>query len=283
MKSKATAKNWFLPASPFSDLYSSLLFDLAISLVTTFLESDANDNEAWFDGHRNLVLIDIYGNVKRKIQLNKNVYDIAVTTKGEIFVTEFSGTNIKKYLQDDSCINIVETQPYRTHGICLTSVQDEILVCLYKLNDSKVVRMTTAGQIKQTIQEDKKHQLLYKSPRYVVENINEDVVVVDDYSAIVVVNKKGEYRYKYPESLLSSQRIGDCFGIACDNRGCILVSDCGNHTIHLIDMDGMFIQFILTQQHGVYKPTGLSIDNKGQLWMCNNNDKEVTIYKYRSS
>ncbi|KAJ8321869.1 hypothetical protein KUTeg_000340 [Tegillarca granosa] len=80
--------------------------------------SAVNDNEAWCDGDRNLVLIDIHGNVKRKIQLNNNVYDIAVTTKGEIFVT--GSTNIKKYLQDDSCINIADTEPYETRGLCLT-------------------------------------------------------------------------------------------------------------------------------------------------------------------
>ncbi|KAJ8321402.1 hypothetical protein KUTeg_001050 [Tegillarca granosa] len=248
--------------------------------------SAVNENEAWCDDYGDLVLIDIHGNVKRKIQLNKNVFDIAVTTKGEIFVTELEGTNIKKYLEDDSCINIVDTQPYITHGICLTSVQDEILVCLCEHIDSKVVRMTTAGQIKQTIQKDKQQQLLYKNPQYVAENINKDVVVVDGYNStftiVVVVNKKGEYRYKYPDSSKSSHMIGGCCGIACDNRGCILVSDFGNHRIHQIDMNGRFIQFILTQQHGVQIPWGLSIDNKGQLWLCNGG-KEVTIYKYRSS
>ncbi|KAJ8321668.1 hypothetical protein KUTeg_000139 [Tegillarca granosa] len=232
--------------------------------------SAINDNEAWCGCDRDLVLIDIHGNVKRKIQLNKNVCDIAVTTKGEIFVTEWNGTNIKKYLQDDSCINIADTEPYETKGICLTSVQDEILVCLYKDNNSKVVRMTTAGQIKQSIQEDKKHQLLYKNPRYVAENINEDVVVVDGYypSIIVLVNKKGKYRYKYPDSSQSSHRIDDCYSIACDNTGCILVSDLDNNRIHQIDMDGRFIQFILTQQHGVQIPRGLSIDNKVAIKKC---------------
>ncbi|KAJ8322159.1 hypothetical protein KUTeg_000630 [Tegillarca granosa] len=143
--------------------------------------------------------------------------------------------------------------------------------------------MTTAGQIKQTIQEDKQQQLLYKNPQFVAENINEDVVVVDGYySTIVVVNKKGEYRYKYPDSSKSSHSIDGCFGIACDNTGCILVSDWGYNKIHQIDMDGRFIQFILTQ-HEVQYPRGLSIDNKGQLWLFNNDGKEVTIYKYRSS
>ncbi|KAJ8321399.1 hypothetical protein KUTeg_001047 [Tegillarca granosa] len=233
--------------------------------------SAVNDNEAWCGCDGDLVLIDIHDNLKRKIQLNniQIVFDIAVTTKGEIFVTELDGTNIKKYLQDDRCINIADTKAYETQGICLTSVQDDILVCLYIHNNSKVVRMTTAGQMKQTIQKDKQQQLLYKNPLYVAENINEDVVVV---------NVKGEYRYKYPDSSQSTYRIKRCCGIACDNTGCILVSDCGNHRIHQIDMDGRFIQFIFTQQHEVQCPLGLSIDNKGQLWLCNNVGNKIQYY-----
>ncbi|KAJ8321209.1 hypothetical protein KUTeg_001237 [Tegillarca granosa] len=144
-------------------------------------------------------------------------------------------------------------------------------------DDSKVVRMTTEGHIKQTIQKKKQHESLYQNPKYVAENINEDVVVVDDAypSTIVVVNKRGEYRYTYPDSSQSSHTIELCDGIACDNTGCILVSDCGKHRIHQIDMDGRFIQFILTKQNGVHGAQGLSIDNKGQLWLCNNNGKEI--------
>ncbi|KAJ8321663.1 hypothetical protein KUTeg_000134 [Tegillarca granosa] len=171
----------------------------------------------------------------------------------------------------------------RHRGICPTSVQDEILVCLYNgYNDSQVVWMTTAGQIKQTIKKDKQQQSLYKDPQFVAENINKDVVV-DRYlpSTIVVVNKKGEYRYKYPDWSESSHSIYGCHGIACVNTGCILVSGWGNHRIHQIDMDGRFIQFILTNQHGVQYPRGLSIDNKGQLWLFNKNHEDVLIIKYR--
>ncbi|KAJ8303289.1 hypothetical protein KUTeg_019685 [Tegillarca granosa] len=45
-------------------------------------------------------------------------------------------------------------------------------------------------------------------------------------------------------------------------------------------MEGRFIQFVLTLQHGVQHPEGMSIDNKGQLWLCNNGGYEVTIFNY---
>ncbi|KAJ8301116.1 hypothetical protein KUTeg_020103 [Tegillarca granosa] len=247
--------------------------------------SAVNYSEAWCGGYKNLVLLDIHGNVKKKIQLKKDISSVAVTTRGEVFVTELGGQKIRKCLPDGKVINIANTKPYIICGLCYTSVNDNILACLYKSHgDSKVVRMTTTGHIKQTIQKDKHHKSLYKDPWYIAENVNEDIVVVNGLypCTIVVVNKIGEYRYKYPDLPQSSHPIDVCDGIACDNTGCTLVSDLGNHRLHQIDMYGRFIQFFLTQHDGVHSPRGLSIDNNGQLWLCNNDGKEVIIFKYRS-
>lgn len=144
--------------------------------------------------------------------------------------------------------------------------------------------MTTAGQVKQTIQNKKKHRPLFKDPQYVAENINRDVVVLDDNdpATIVVTTKEGRLRYKYPDLVHLSHTIDRCHGIACDNNGCILASDYGNKRIHQIDIDGRFIQFILSEQEGIQLPWGLSIDNKDQLWLSNENGLEVTVYKYSS-
>ncbi|KAJ8297833.1 hypothetical protein KUTeg_024364 [Tegillarca granosa] len=116
---------------------------------------------------------------------------------------------------------------------------------------------------------------------FVTENINGDICVVDDYRDVVVVNKDGQFRFMYPESGKSTHTIGGCFGIACDKLGYILISDCGNCQIRQIDSDGKFVQFVLTEQHGIYRPLGLSIDDKGQLWVCNYDCFEVIVYKTR--
>ncbi|KAJ8303287.1 hypothetical protein KUTeg_019683 [Tegillarca granosa] len=183
--------------------------------------SPVNDKEAWCGGDYNLVLIDIHGHVKKKIQPKNALWAVVITTKGELFVTEINRTNIIKYSPDGKRTKIGNTKPYTTQGLCNTSVPDNILVCLYNKgdNDSKVVRMTTAGHIKQTIQNNKQQKSLYKYPRYVAENINEDVIVVDGCypSTIVVVDKRGEYRYTYPDSSQSSHTIDWCYGTACDN------------------------------------------------------------------
>ncbi|KAJ8297831.1 hypothetical protein KUTeg_024362 [Tegillarca granosa] len=142
--------------------------------------------------------------------------------------------------------------------------------------------MSLNGQIKQTIQYNKQNEPLFSNPQLVTENINGDICVVDDYSAVVVVDKGGQFRFKYPESGKSTHTIDDCYGIVCDKLGYILISDYRNNRIHQIDSDGKFVQFVLTEQHGIRYPRGLSIDDKGQLWVCNNDSFEVRVYKYRS-
>ncbi|KAJ8298291.1 hypothetical protein KUTeg_024822 [Tegillarca granosa] len=206
----------------------------------------------------------------------------AVTLSGDVIFKEYRGRTIKMYSSDKFTIVADNLSPYQTRGLCVTSEQD-ILVCLYNnKNDNKVVRMSFNGQIKQTIQYNKQNKPLFSNPVYVTENINGDICVVDNISAVVVVNKDGQFRFKYPESGKSSHTIDHCYGIACDKLGYILISDVSNSQIHQIDSDGRFVQFVLTRQHGIEDPRGLSIDDKGQLWVCNCLGYEVRVYKYRS-
>ncbi|KAJ8311957.1 hypothetical protein KUTeg_009330 [Tegillarca granosa] len=250
--------------------------------IRCFYVSAVNDQKAWCGGLNEMILVGIHGNVQRKVTLDNYSCGLAVTSLSELLVTVTS--MIKKYLPDGKCVDIANTKPYHSKGITLTS-QGDILVCLCKSKyDNKVVRMTTAGHVKQTIQKNKQHQPLFTNPQHVAENVNGDVVVVDNnvHAFIVVTNKEGRLKYMYPDFEQSFHIIDECSGIACDSIGCILVSDYLNHKIHQIDIDGRFIQFILSEQEGIQLPWGLSIDNKGQLWLGNENGLEVTVYKYSS-
>ncbi|KAJ8297874.1 hypothetical protein KUTeg_024405 [Tegillarca granosa] len=241
-----------------------------------------SDKEAWCGSRDNLVLIQINGTIKKKVNLDHLINDITVTLSGDVIFTETVSHTIKMYSSDKVTIVANNLSPYTTEGLCGTSEQD-ILVCLYnRRNDNKVVRMSLNGQIKQTIQYNKQNKPLFSNPVYVTENINGDICVVDDFSAVVVLNKDGEIRFKYPESGKSTPIYGRCYDLACDKLGYILISDAVNNRIHQVDSEGKFVQFVLTGQHGIVNPFGLSIDDKEQLWVCNNYGNEVTVYKYRS-
>lgn len=250
--------------------------------IRSYVVCAVSDKEAWCTGGlgngKDVVLVQSDGTVKKRVKLDHNVYDITVTMSGAVLYTQYNGSTIRQYSPSKVISN---TGSYNTRGIYATSSQ-QLLVCLCKsVNDNKVVRMSLNGQIKQTIQYNKQNKPLFSFPRLVTENINEDICVVDGHSTVVVVNKDGEFRFKYPESYQSTHTIGSC-GIACDKLGYILISDYSNSQVHLIDIDGKFVKFVLTDQNSISQPWGLSTDHKGQLWVCNNEGSKVTVYKYRS-
>ena len=59
------------------------------------------------------------------------------------------------------------------------NVSGDLLVCLRKDNQSKVVRYSSTGTVLQEIQYDIKCQPLYQWAWYIAENVNGDVVVSD--------------------------------------------------------------------------------------------------------
>ncbi|KAJ8297611.1 hypothetical protein KUTeg_024142 [Tegillarca granosa] len=245
--------------------------------------SSLNNNESWCGNGCDLFLINTDGKVEITLKFANYIDGIAVSNTGEILFTESQGHHIKKYSSNGKVAIIANTLPYKTKGLCLTTEQD-VLVCLYKgENDNKVVRMSLNGQIKQTIKYNKQNQSLFIDPTEVTENYNGDVCVVDNCNYVVVVNKDGQFKFKYPD-FDSSTSIKPlcCYGIACDKLGNILLSDHKNNRIHQIDCDGNFLQFVLASEHGIEYPWGLSIDDEGKLWVCNETGDEVRVYKYRS-
>ncbi|KAJ8297520.1 hypothetical protein KUTeg_024051 [Tegillarca granosa] len=257
--------------------------------IGSFSISAVNDKEAWCGGKygfgRDLILLQTTGKVKKKVKLDTPLYDITVTPSGDVFFSEDEGHTIKMYSSEKFTV-IANTTPYKTQGLFITIDQD-LLVCLYfdgrKNDNSKVVRMSLNGQIIQTLQYNKENTPLFNNPQLVTENINGDICVVDTSKTVVAVNKDGEFRFKYPESNTSSHTFRNCYGIACDKLGYILISDFGNNRIHQIDSDGKFVQFILTVQHCLVRPWGLSIGDDGQLWVCNKGGSEVRVFIFRSS
>ena len=122
--------------------------------------------------------------------------------------------------------------------------------------ETKVVRYDGSTE-QQCIQFDNQGQSLYSSGgnKYISENRNKDVCVADFLArAVVVVDRDGGFRFKYPESSLNIKGFYPA-GIATDSEGCILTSDSNNHCVHILDQDG-FLRSRITIC--LYTPWGLS-------------------------
>lgn len=234
---------------------------------------------------KNIMCINRGGQVLKTADLGYIPGDIAVTSTGEIIITDMKGKNVNIHNNDGTFAKTVtDTSPFIPHGIHVTTA-DEILVCLQKTGtDGKVLRLTKTGKETQTIQYSK-YYYLFRDPNLVVENVNGDVCITNKRKSLTVVDKSGGFRFRYPyvaNTKYTKIVLGEITGIVCDTSGNILLSDFTNHTIHLVDINGQFIQYLMTENDGLKRPWGLRITPKGTLWICCDNGDTIKIIKYIS-
>lgn len=256
------------------------------------LVSAVNAEQAWVaeQGDNTLQLISSTGKVLKTQQTDFEIFDFTITPSGSLYVTADDGKDVKLLNKDSNdFVKIIDTGPESTlrlytYGVCI-SKNGEILVGLFRKGESKVVRFSTSGEILQTIQyhSDGKTHLFYH-PMFLVENIvNGDICVNDFFSRLTVVDKFGNLRFKYTGPKTDAKEKKCTFGyIQTDRLGNILICDNDASTVHILDQDGNFLQYLLTSKNGLEKPVGMSIDNSDNLWICHGDqsNKHIMIIKY---
>ena len=175
---------------------------------------------------------------------------------------------------------------------CSLSTGD-ILIGMHnpKIPTGKVTRYNSNGRITQTIQHGDLLYPLYRTPIYITENNNGDVVVSDErhhnfIGAVVVTSHRGNFRFFYNghPSLKSSFLFGiNPLGICTDVFSNILVCDTYTKTVQIIDRNGQFLSYLLVYQAiGKNTPSCLSYDKyTHRLWVgAFEGTNKVSVYRY---
>lgn len=193
---------------------------------------------------------------------------IAVTQHGDLVYTDFNDKSVNIVI-DNKITQMIKLHGWRPQGVCSTSC-NQLLIIMDSDDRKKTKVVRLAGdKVKQNIQWDDKGDPLFSSEsRYLCENRNFDICVVDRrIRAIVVVNSKGKLRfiYKYPVSNSKNLELSNPVGIATTSQGWILTSDFSNDRIHIIDQDGMFLHFL--DYRGQLKISTLCVDSEDYLFV----------------
>nr|XP_034332754.1 uncharacterized protein LOC117691245 [Crassostrea gigas] len=155
-------------------------------------------------------------------------------------------------------------------------------MCYLLIETGIVTRYNQSGQLTQTIQHDNKGKELYRRPYYITKNNNGDVVVSDNNfnsGAVVVTESGGRHRFSYTGHP-SGSGIRPA-GICTDALSHILVCDSRTDTVQMLDSDGQFLSYLLTESQEMGKPWSLSYDvNTHRLWVGSSNNNKVVVYKY---
>lgn len=240
----------------------------------------ANNEEFWTCRHDNKIrLYNFHGELVKSIQTKtgSKPVDIAVTKSGDLVYTDLQNRTVN-IVKNTEISEVIRLKKWRPFYICCSSSGD-ILVVMDNLkgNESKVVRYSGSTE-KQSIQFDGKGQRLYSNldececTKYIVENRNLDICVADGHKhAIIVVNRAGEFRFRYTG-------IFRPIGITTDSQGRILAADSHNNRIHILDQDGHFLRYIDNCE--LVTPWSLSIDNDDILVVMMKNNGNVKKIQY---
>ena len=255
----------------------SYITDLTCVSRLVSLES----NTAWISSNisNHLRQVVIGDNIKTIKEIPVNIYGMARTQSNDILLSMVDSSGVTLLTQSGEIKPFITVAPLITTGIHVTNNNDIIMGAMekdtYKLTDKSCRKIIVFGENKkekQSYQYNKRKQRLFTVP-YRITDINSDIVVIDRTSnndgRVVVLGKEEGVKWIYqghPE-INTVYKPFNPRDIVTTSVGNVIVTDCKNHTLHVISGEGELLTYKAMSDQGVIGPCSLDIDSWGQLWV----------------
>ena len=193
------------------------------------------DRKMWMGGEsRKLKLFDNHGNPHRSVSIPCTGYNICMFDKDVVFTDQLNKAIKRISNETNDTATMFTTGDWKPYDIT-SSASGDILVCLRKDDQSKVVRYSCTGTVLQEIQYYSQ-QPLYQAPWDIAENVNGDIIVTDKKEKkIIAVDRHGQLRYSYFGENSASSLDTNSFGH-------VFITDFTGDKIHMLDMDEKFMR-----------------------------------------
>nr|XP_034325613.1 E3 ubiquitin-protein ligase Trim36 [Crassostrea gigas]XP_034325614.1 E3 ubiquitin-protein ligase Trim36 [Crassostrea gigas] len=235
---------------PAREKYGDRLYDMTVT----------DDNKVWMGGASGeLKLFDFQGHLHHTVRITYTGMYICMYNK-QVVYSEPLNKAVKIISDNDTVVTMFTTGDWKPRGVT-SAASGDLLVCLRKDDQYKVVRYSSTGTVLQEIQYDSQCQPLYKKTNYIAENINGDIIVTDwEKKAVIAVDRLGIFRYSY------SGKDSEFFAcsVATDSVGYVIVTGGVGKKISMLDRDGRFLRYIIPEG-GIKDPRGVCILGHGEM------------------
>lgn len=218
------------------------------------------DNKVWTGGNSTeLKLFDLQGNLQNIVSISC-LGEFLCIYNNQVVYSDKPNKVVKVISNASAVKTMFSTGYWEPRGLTNTASND-LLICLVRDNQSKVVRCSGTGSVLQEIQYDSHCQPLYEEATYITENVNGDIIVTDwKKNAVIAVDRFGILRYTYSgrnSDFRPSSVVNDCYGH-------IIVTDHYEKKIHTLDRDGRFLRYIIPEGKIIY-PRSVCILGNGDM------------------
>ena len=213
--------------------------------------------------------MDQHGTVKDTIDTDFDFSYVVLSPQRELLLTDATNSCIRSISPDKEVRTLFRTQ-WEPWGLCCLHSGD-IAVTFYQVG--RVVIYSRSAKIIQELD-----KTLFNKPYRVAQNeVNNDLCVCDEGSKkIVALDASYHVRYEYKGQGNTYFSAKD---LCTDSAGRILITEFSNHSVHILDREGGFLQYLLTGKQGQRDPVSIDLDSDGNAWVGQWNG-EVKVVKY---
>uniref|UniRef100_K1QY23 Tripartite motif-containing protein 45 n=1 Tax=Magallana gigas TaxID=29159 RepID=K1QY23_MAGGI len=235
---------------PANEEINSRLYDMTVT----------DDNKVWMGGvSRELKLFDLQGHLHHTVSITGQGRHLCMYNN-QVVYSDVHDNAMKMISDTDTVVTMFTTGDWWPYGVT-SAASGDLLVCLRKVDQSKVVRYSSTGTVLQEIQYDSQCQPLYELAICITENVNGDIIVTDwKKNVVIALDRLGIFRYSYS----GKDSDFDVCSVATDSVGHVIVTDYKVDKIHMLDRDGRFLRYIIPEG-GINRPRGVCILDHGEM------------------
>ena len=214
----------------------------------------------------------------------KYPFGVAVSSSGEVVVSEYHGDDIIVYSREGKHIRSFGFEGSRKgqfqypNGVAITS--DNHILIADEFNN-RIQMFTMEGMFVKSVGRKGEKELQFNHPSGIAVHPSGKVFVAEEYNhRIQVLNPDLSYSHMFGSKGNAPGQFRYPRGVAINSSGVVYVTDYGNHQVQFFSANGQFISSFGSEgsQHGqLHHPLSICVDSTNTVYVTDKNHR-VSVY-----